>query len=577
MQLGMSALLTRLPLSTLPLLVLTSLSLTPAGFSADAVIQPGEDWSLPAWVQPAAASGYFAMDSTPGHPLIQHLGKTLTWANLNPGDGIYDFTLLEDYLERARRRGGKVLFRMKSSVYGSPEVGAKGQESKLMPEWVVKKHNPPVFSAGSRKYAAPWHPGVQSEFKRFVEEFGRRGYLASEQLAGVYLHGVSQSAGEEMSIDNGRDARAAGLTADALMACWQARMDWWVEAAGPNIHKVVWVGAGNIGDLPYPREKLDAYALRKGLGHRGGFIERYFYGKIAPPVAGQSYENGYVVSDWRSPSRDGRCFSDEAEEDDEWGNEPFTRNLAAQSSYFRAAQVGLNYLWISPTTLGWAGGAEGIPGWFRLVAGKGPRDSPDAACWLRQASVRGLGSDLSRPWKNMERMLMQRDIPGAITVATNRVAMPYVSNKARDDTDEFLARRTDLAHGQDRIAFRLDPVFKRSLRYPVLIKVTYLDDTPATWTVRAATAGGGSADLGTVIGNNDDAWRTATFVLKQPFSPGTLGADVDFAIVATGTENVTVRYVRVVRTLPPLASGLISERQPVEMPPSTVGQTEPGP
>lgn len=521
----------------------------------DVTIANGEDWSLPAWVQPVPYSGLFAMNGNVSHPLIRHTGFTLTWFDLNPAEGVYDFRLVEKKLAEAKARGGMVMFRLKSSVLDSLEQGTVNNQRQLIPQWVVDKHRPPTFRTKPDKlYVALWDPGVQAEWRKFILEFGRRGYLRSPHCMGVYLHAFSPSNGEEFGLNNARyaaEAQAAGLTAETLMDCMKFRIDAWCEAAGPDIGKIAFVNPGGITGLEYPRAELLQYAFSRGLGWRGGFIEHYYYGSLHPPLAGQVYtEDGYMLSDWNSPAVDGRIFSDENEETDEFGRAA-GKELAVmvRSPYFRAAQVGINFLWVSPATIDWVGGEEGIGKWYTLVAGKRPAESPDAACWLREARVRGLDGPEPRPFKNMERMLLQRDRPGAQSVPDELYDLAYVQLKDRADTREFTARRTDVARGQPALAFLLDREFRRSLRHPVQIKVHYLDKTKGRWTVRMAVAGGTTVDLGTVESRGDKKWRTATFTTEAAFVPGALGSEVDFTVQVLAGGDVTVRYVRVVRTV----------------------------
>lgn len=425
----------------------------------------------------------------------------------------------------------------------------------------------PTFrTVSSKLYGAPWHEGVQKEFRKFIEEFGRRGYFADPHFMALYVHGISTSTGEEMNIDGAsytNEAKTAGLTAEVLQTCWRDRMDWWSTAAGDYAYKLIWVGSGNITGLDYDQAGLDAYALTKHMGWRAGFIENYFYTRLHPPLAGQRYEDGHVISDWHHDLHDGRYFGDEAETNEFLSvTNPDALYLVARSPYFRAAQVGLNFLWVSKNTIDWAsdttdGTGTGLPKWFTLVAGKGPSESPDAACWLREAYIRGLGSAGGLPWKNMERMIYQYDLPGATTRLDELVDGPYVQLMDRSKTYEYTARSTNVGAQQRDIAFSLDPDFRGSLVYPVQIKITFRDKTQATWTVRAATAGGTTRDLGTITGVGDGAWRTATFTLDEPFSPAALDPDpsaypdrhIDFVVHTTDDQHgdVTVRYVRVVR------------------------------
>lgn len=567
----------------------------------------GEDWSFPFTVTEEPYSGLFRMgasaqpDAAGG--LVKNVGRTLTWASVNPAEDVYDFSYLENALSSAATASPSygVIFRLKSSVLDGSEEGQGGTQSQFVPQWVLDKYNitapahggddttysdnDTFHTTGNKLYVAPWHPGVQAEWQKFIREFGRRKYIQSPHFIAIYLHGISKSSGEEMDIDSTTYVNQAANTVAgsgysslgaALMGTFQQRMDTWVQAAGAYIHKVIWVGAGEFHgvDSAYNRVDLDNYALVSGLGSRRGFIEHYYYGRIQPPTAGQNYNNGYVTSDWSAELRDGRYWGDENEETDEYGSVTGEiRDFAYKSSFFRAAQVGMNFLWTSTTPIGYAGG---IPGWFTKVAGKPAAQSPDAAVWLREAQVRILPAPpwtnqyttqgTAQPFKNLERLVYQRDITNRMSVATQLKAMPYVSLKDTTNTDEYTARRTDVANGSREMAFMLDAGFKSAIKaqgQPVQIKVHYLENHTAQWTLRVAKSGSTFVDLGNIQASSaSNTWKTATFTLtsanlSSAFVPGALGTDIDFAIRMTGTQttnNLTVRYVRVVRTAtPPVA------------------------
>lgn len=575
--------------------------------TGNVIVLDGEDWSLPSWVQPKPYSGYYAMSgatstptSTP-HSLIKYYGTTMTWADLNPEPGVYRFDHIQRWLDLARARNAKVLFRLKASlVESTTEEGMVSKQSRMIPEWVTTTHNPPTFytindvNAGNiKKYAAPWNAGVQAEFHRFLQAFADAHLIEQDEFLAVYLHGISKSTGEEMNIDSAtftQQAIAAGMTPEVFVKCWKDRMGWWHDVTGDTYsHKVIWVGSGNIAGFSYDQVDLDNHALGLGFGTRRGFIENYFYNRIPPPLAGQRYENGYVISDWNALLRDGRYFGDEneAREYNPNGNPganppvpPIPQDVLdvyTRAPYFRAAQIGMNFLWVSNNTITWAthepATGAGVPKWFTLVAGKGPQQSPDAACWLQETQVKAASSGSPQtiaPWKNLERMLMQRDIEGANTVADEKVDFRYTDAQGNagtvdvqgiDDNNRhvFRARRTNVGAGQRNIAFTLERDFRESLVYPVQIKITYRDKTNALWSVRQAVAGNTTVELGTVQGEGaglvDPLWRTATFTVSQPFVPGALdvaGApygDIDFVVqVAEGqTEDVSVQFARVVR------------------------------
>ncbi len=586
---------------------------------------PGEAeaWRFPAGYEPRPLnySGIYQMDAPRSPPMLPHIGHTLSWSALNPSEGVYDFSYVERELAAAERGGYKIVFRLKASVAHAdpPEVGQDGLSARMIPSWVIEKHqlspqhlfvtsDPSIPGVDRYKqYASPWHPGVQAEFRRFITEFARRGILESNQCAAVYLHGISISSGEEMDLrypqiaaNANAAALAAGYTgekhgnplADAIMDCWPARMRWWAEFAGDRIYKIAFVGAGNMPGFPYPQSGLVETAQRLGLGQRYGNIEEYYYGNVIPPKHGQRYVSpGYVETDWTHPLRDGRYWGDENEEMNHYrmpdGSEPpdAVRALCYRSSFFRAAQLGMNFLWTNVHYIDAAGTADGradendfIAKWFTQVAGKKPELAPDAVAWLRLAWVRVLpGAKNTRdaqPWHNLEHLLMQRDVPasdsvtGAISQPALPMDFPYVALKRRDAPDgppetsdnEYTARRTDLP-ANPHLAFKLDDAFRRSLHaqsQPIQIRVHFLHDNAASFTVRVAQPKPPYfRDLGEIPATEPDGqWKTAIFdlpadALPSPNPHSGLGDEIDFVVRALGPDssaNLTVRYVRVNRT-----------------------------
>lgn len=556
-------------------------------------------WSFPDFTpQPIRYSGYATTGSITS--LIRNRATTVTWKDLNPSEGVYNWQLIQDTIDEAASDGG-ALFRLKASIYDGSEEGI----TQMIPDWVLEKYpdieTDYLFNTKSDKvYVAPWHLGVQAEFKRLIQELCRTRYLESNRVIGFYLHGVSSSNGEEMNLDSAYVAGAAATTAGgddtslaaAIEDCWDSRMAWWSESAGAvGRRKIGWVGSGAwTGMSPsYDRDWLDSQALDTyGLGLRHGRIEHYYTARLHPPLAGQSIENdSYIVSDWdpsTDPIRDGRFWGDENEEGSIWdsggweSSHPDETAVLYKSSFFRAAQLGLNYLWTIGVAVNKAGD---VPAWFRAIAGKGPDLSPDAICWLRQATVTNVhytGVPTTIQWKNMERMLMQRDvfpdgspIPHAATDEAVAMSMPNLDNVS-PDTD-YTARKSPgtadnlpTSEGQYIMAFKLDPLFRASLvqNQDVKIQVCYFEDAKTSWKVEVARGSGAALSLGTVAqpASPINDWRTQTFTLNgasgvDPFQPGgsgsPLGEGIDFRIRITNPNNtlnhsLTVRYVRVLRT-----------------------------
>ncbi len=624
-------------------------------------VLPGEDWTFPYTVAPHPFSGLFRdgnqvnppLPPVVGEGILNHFSHHFTWITFNGTKGIFNFSALSDALNAA---WDPVALKPRYLIIVRLEVGSySGWDGQHIPSWVVSDHSlSPAHtfrtrgSAGSSDeiiYAAPWHPGVQTEFNNLIRELCKSTrtvngyqYVAHPSLATIFLHGCSGSRGEESTVTGSGWTNAGGIdkaTASAtsvaggnypslgaaIQDAWNDRVDFWKQALidngnGPLIRKITSVGGGRWENTSYDGTLFGNYVVTSGMGLRHGRIEHYFYGNGLPPKAGQSYlpydsSGGYIVNTWSDALRDGRFWGDENEanlfenpitgvnlsENQEGGGEAGpVRDLAYRSPFFRAAQMGMNFLWAGPWQVrygsydnptdslatptvqqmdqSFVSGRASLPRWFTLVAGHGPITSPDASCWLRQAVVTSIpGAPNPANWKNIERMLMQRDIAsiGAVTAPAYPLNMPKIDLKPDANYSEDTARRTNYATGNRKIAFKLDPQFKASLAYPVQIKVTYRDTTSTlnnAWKVTVVKNGNVTQDLGDVpmtgpVGGFT-SWKTATFTVDSASAfisaPTALGTDaqgdgVDFVIqVPSASADLTVRYVRVVRTSPP-ASG----------------------
>ncbi len=446
---------------------------------------------------------------------------------------------------------------------------------------------------------------------------GSRGEEVS--VTGTYWTTASNAREKaELSAESVAGGNYANLGA-AVDSFSRARITDWIDALDPAtrysawgsyIYKVCNLGGGRWQDTTYDGAAGDAvanYARNNGLGVRQGG-ERWFSGHWLPPRWSQEFEqyngnSGYVTTDWNAALRDGRAVLGENEAnrfyDPNFAEGDLNHNLSQQqnpngigvpgamrdltyrSSFFRTAQLGQNFLWVGPWQLRYAShnnptestasktiaqldadilSPASMPRWWLAVANKGPAASPDAACWLRESWVDSVGGAPTSPvlWKNMERMLLQRDITGAITQPTEYMDMPRGDTKPDNQFKEWMARRTDVGTGNRNIAFKLDPVFRGSLGTQAMqIKVHYRNASSTAWTVKVANASGTPIDLApsTVTNGTDNQWKTATFTLAagNGFKPGgvgsPLGDGIDFVInVPTGSNNLTVRYVRVIRT-----------------------------
>jgi len=177
----------------------------------------------------------------------------------------------------------------------------------------------------------------------------------------------------------------------------------------------------------------------------------------------------------------------------------------------------------------------------RLSFGKTIVNTPDAWAYLREAVV----PEPPGVTKNFERWLLQRDKPGGMTQPAERIDRQYRPGGSPDHMYDYAARRTDMASGNSAIYFDLDDRFR--LAGPVDIKVEVLDNANAAWHLEYNTREIPAVATPTVTNQNDGKTRTVTFTLENAKFSNALEHDMDFRIVCDGPEDVTVRWVRVVR------------------------------
>ncbi|NDY73898.1 hypothetical protein DO021_19370 [Desulfobacter hydrogenophilus] len=511
-------------------------------------ISTGSDWSLPDWVQASSRSGGLYMDRNPDRSFISFKGITLSWANLNPAKNQYDFSDLNAALEMAENENYKIIIRLKCHVVGRrDQSGAMDADCPYVPQWVLDLHSPAQFVTRdtSDRYirvAAPWDTGLQKELLTFIKFLGKQGYLADERIAGIYITGLSSSLGEEFWLhrDYLQNALNAGMTEPLLLMAYKNRIDAWVDAAGENVHKLIWIGYGGIQSSGYDGDMLNDYALDMGLGWRHGGPDTYH--DILPPEVGQTYTNGYMETDWSHPLRDGqRIFLGEVEFIFEQPDAEQTH--MTESAIMRMAQLGMNYAWTSADFLEYA---PQMFEWWTLTAGKDPWDSPDAACWLRQDAIYVKTHAKVYPIKNFERFLYQRDETGAKTVPALPVNRAEFWNDPSGQNFDFSARATDVRNGNDKMIFSLESGFLNTLNTPFTIKITYFDNNASQWVLEVPT-GTGYLQSSSIIGESDDTLKTVTFTMNTIPDNTNLDNHCAFRLRVLNDQDVTIKFARVIK------------------------------
>ena len=516
-------------------------------------ISTGTDWSLPNWVQRSSRSGGFYMDRDPDRSFLSLKGITLSWANLNPAQNAYDFSGLDTALEKAENENYKIIIRLKCHVTARKDLtGAMDADCPYVPRWVLDLHNPEQFVTRdtSDKYirvAAPWDNGLQKELLTFINFFGKKGYLADERIAGIYITGFSSSLGEEFWLhrDYLENALNAGMTEQSLLTAYQTRINAWVEAAGVHVHKLIWIGYREIQNSGYDKDKLNDYALDMGLGWRHGGPDTYH--DILAPEVGQTYTNGYMKVDWSHPLRDGQhVFLGEVEytfEQPDADKAQAEQTHMTQSAIMRMAQLGMNYAWTLKEFLAYA---PRMFEWWTKTAGKNPWEGLDAACWLRQDAIYVKTHTTVYPIKNFERFLYQRDQSGAKTLPALPVNRKAFWNDPSGQHFDYSARSTDVGNGSHKMIFSLESGFLDTLNAPFTIKITYFDNNASQW-VLEVPADESYLQSPPITGKSDDTLKTVTFTINTVPDNQSLDDHCAFRLRVLNDQDLTVKFVRVVK------------------------------
>lgn len=147
--------------------------------------------------------------------------------------------------------------------------------------------------------------------------------------------------------------------------------------------------------------------------------------------------------------------------------------------------------------------------------------------------------------RNLERWVVQRDVPGALAHSTDVDVHSDVFSEENGTAREGLS--TGIADGDDRLVFDVDDRFVESSATgsDVAVLVTFWD---AGGPFRVA---GSAYESAAVAPAGARAWRTATVTIPVAALDDDQRGGSDLAVIAEGDQDVIVRFVRVVRLAPP--------------------------
>ncbi|MFC1714443.1 beta-galactosidase [Candidatus Poribacteria bacterium] len=522
--------------------------------------QPSEDdWWLPDWVKPLPdVIGFYGPnpDDVPDQTLKL---VTFRWIDVNPAEGVYDWSILEKGLSQPHN----IYIRMENSdVLHCPKwLSEKYQELDAL-KMTGKSYKDNFGTESKGEHYPLWHPGFKAEFRKLLASFRDKGFGSHPHFKFAYIPGAW--AWGEFGLSFVDEMIQQGITPEDYLEWFRETIDAYVDAFGDeNAHKLMYTGHDYLPLADSNEEwrnaigrKLFEYAMKRGCSTRFGLLEKFDfltgdmpnYGMPAVTIGDGMY---IVADDDAGLLADPNCIIGAENEEMGNGNIPWSNYYQLKMTALKSLQIRVNCVFMNRRI--WADAPE-IHHYMLKSLGRHYYDSPDAWCTLRE------GRDVYQNWsrwhlgfrdewwlRNYERWLYQREVkPDGYTVRTYHIETPVKFNE-----EKYEARRTDHKNGSDYIYFNVDDRFIMGGSNEVQIKVTYLDDNSSKWWIEYDADDGDPYKRSSSIGNlNDGKWKTVTFAINDASFQNRQQTDMDFRIFNGGSHDLTVRFVRVIKTKP---------------------------
>jgi hypothetical protein len=533
--------------------------------------QGEDDWWLPEYVEPTENSGFIFYGETAEDYYKENIGIVyVRWKDIHPEEGVFDWTELLDGLN------GDIPIHYRMDL----------SDTLAVPQWVFEKYPDlanlmindggpyeDVFGNTSPNTHVPfWHPGVSSELELLRLEFKDQDFASHPNFHHAYFpfayaYGEYGRPEDEYLIQS-------GLTTPQEYLDWFYQFtDDWIDAFNGNNQKMVFTGADvefNGGSTLFRDEvgRLPAtYIVQNGIGARTGLLEKFNFVMTDLPNYGTSLQeiDGriYAVTDDSNPFilNTEKIWSNENEEFC-YGNNPCDY-YHYKMSILKQLQLRMN--WIYSNDVAYDISAE-LSGYFNLTAGKTIEDSPDAWCALRKSIDRYVNwtyfpnmQDLEQ--HNWERWLVQREVSsnGQTVDVYDIDDEPF---RLFNGTS-FEAKRTDRASENDYIYFDVNDGFLNGGENRVMVKMTYLDNSSNPFFLEYSASDGNSFKSIEIPNSNDGAWKTVSLEINDASFDNSQDENMDFRIYNGGIDDITLRFVRVIKLDNPLSnvSGDLEEQR----------------
>lgn len=556
------------------------------------VVTEGINWSLPEHVQLTPNSGlswirgewewvydwnkmYPIQDSSANY-FAQYI--VFNWAEVNPLPDVYNFSQLDEEIERIVNSGISTLgFAFWPLIYARSVVGDEKSHgtgmyygTPMIPEWLSDFSlitNKPLWLNGYKEVGflndgmvVNWDPksAYYPALEQFLDTLGSR-YKDNPKLVWVdtryndpfWGEGCLRCSVKEFT----RATTELGLSPESLKKSLFHFVDIWARAFSGYEYKLVMSNAepklegfsDNFADVS---KEIYQYANKMGLGGRDGQVEEW--NRYISEGYGISVDSmGYMIFDEEfRPALDGRVWYTE-NENNLSGSDRFGPDSLAGYRWFtstmRLLQMRRNWVWISKKSVfKW----PEITRYMQLSLGKTVSTSPDAWCLLRQGHELIRYGDMAgqeRIINNFERWLYQRDIlPDGMSKPASKVDISFMGQFSSARGFEYEARKTDVQSGNNCLYFKMEDRWMNSKLENSKLFVSYLDVGKTKWELEYYNDNR-LTQTPEIINQNSGLWKTACFEIENISSGTGFPSGMDFRIKVKGSENLTVKLVRIVK------------------------------
>src|SRR4051794_4234465 len=547
------------------LVILLALGASPALAAASPGVstsgnRAGDDWQLPARVQPAPNTGFYLETVVPSVGVVAR-AFDLTWRQIEPQPGVFDVNAT------GSAQGIKFeSFQKQNSDPSAYWLRMFASATTWAPEWLAKQCSYQTVGPDydNQRHIPIWDPCVWGHLKSIWRALLIGKNMRNDpRLVMVYVPGAFTWG--EFDYDMIDLGVRQGLTTDAYTAWHRNMVDDLVsimngendDPSDDQAQKLVYTGE----DYPFSDAFGDDVAflardaVQAGMGIRNGITEVFnsHLGE-APAFGSHIGDDGHLHTDESWVGLDGRrviaaeneCYTD-------CGLHSKDPRYAVKLSNLKALQLRVNWLYTDPTASYDGSRMTSHYRWLRDELGRHAADAPDAWAALRDAPDHYWKERADRTWRgfpyvrNLERWLVQRDVaPDGIP---RKGTVIHTGDPHPDNGRSYESLRTNVARHRTRMYFDVDDAFLGADEAaPVELKVTYRDRSGTSW--RAVIRGQGGQTLrGPMVRGSRrgrGAFRTVTFRIDAPGFDNGLPGETDLALEAV-RGDLEASFVRVVK------------------------------